>query len=113
MPKLSMGGKVKHYPYTPDGKLAYERDKARLKVSPGMQDADSGTYTPPKPTRKYSSRITYANTPKPSKTKPKQRMAKRKSSNSGLGTDGLEGFKSAGERIAQRRKTKQRTRSKY
>lgn len=36
MPKLSMGGKVKHYPYTPDGKLAYERDKARLNVSPSM-----------------------------------------------------------------------------
>jgi len=32
---------------------------------------------------------------------------------SGLGTDGLEGFKSAKEEIAKRRKTKQRTKSKY
>lgn len=133
MPTIRMGDKVKHYAYTPEGKKAYERDKAAMKMSPGMrfQDAGSGTgsgtYTPPKPTRKYSSRITYANTPKPSKTKPKgkrtpvmptsrefkERMGKRKSSNSGLGTDGLEGFKSAGQRIAERRKTKQRTRSKY
>ena len=36
MPKLSMGGKVKHYAYTPEGKAQYERDKARLKMSPGM-----------------------------------------------------------------------------
>jgi len=36
MPKLSMGGKVKHYAYTPEGKAQYERDKARLNVSPSM-----------------------------------------------------------------------------
>lgn len=133
MPKIRIDGKIRHYAYTPEGKAQYERDKAIQKMSPGMrfQDAGSGTgggtYTPPKPTRKYSSRITYANTPKPSTTKPKrkrtpvmptsrefkERMGKRKSSNSGLGTDGLEGFKSAGQRIAERKKTKQRTRSKY
>jgi hypothetical protein len=132
MPKLSMGGKVKHYAYTPEGKAQYERDRAMMKMSPGIrpQDAGSGTgggtYTPPKPTKKYSSRITYANTPKPSTTKPKrkrtpvmptsrefmERRGKRKSSDSGIGTDGLEGFKSAGQRIAERLKTKSQTRIK-
>jgi len=81
MPKLQrIDGKVKHYPYTPEGKLAYERDKAAMKMSPTAKlpsEAGSGTgggtYTPPKPTPKSisSSRIVYANTPKPSTTKPK------------------------------------------
>jgi hypothetical protein len=41
MPKLSMGGKVKHYPYTPDGKLAYERDKAKARMSPSSVGWDA------------------------------------------------------------------------
>ena len=55
--------------------------KASLKMSPtaklpseaGGSGTGSGTYTPPKPTPKSisSSRIVYANTPKPSTTKPK------------------------------------------
>jgi len=132
MPKIRIDGKTRHYAYTPEGKAQYERDKAALKMSPGMRFQDggsgtgSGTYTPPKPTQKYSSRITYANTPRPSSTKRKGkrkyvmptsgeaiRNRRPKPSDSGLGTDGLEGFKSAGKRIGERLKTKSRTRSKY
>ena len=41
MPKLSMGGKVKHYAYTPEGKKSYERDKAKAKMSPSSMDWDA------------------------------------------------------------------------
>jgi hypothetical protein len=81
MPKLQrIDGKVKHYAYTPEGKRQYELDKAAMKMSPTAKlpseagsGTGSGTYTPPKPTEKprRSSRIVYANTPKPSTTKPK------------------------------------------
>lgn len=42
MPKLQMiGGGVKHYAYTPEGKKAYERDKAKAKMSPSSMDWDA------------------------------------------------------------------------
>lgn len=46
---------------------------AKLPADAGGSGMGSGTYTPPKPTPKSkpSSRIVYANTPKPSTTKPK------------------------------------------
>ena len=85
MPKLqTIDGKTRHYAYTPEGKKAYERDKAAMQMSPtaklGTLDVDGGTsggggatYTPPKqkPRTIPSSRMNYANTPKPSKTKTK------------------------------------------
>lgn len=58
MPKLSMGGKVKHYAYTPEGKAQYERDKAALKMSPkqtGWNEDEAGlpyVYKNPKAARK-------------------------------------------------------------
>jgi len=149
MPKINFDGKTRHYAYTPEGKAQYKRDKAALKMSPGMRFQDggsgtgSGTYTPPKPTQTHSSRIKYPNTPKPSTSGPKRsrfypntpkpsttkpkgkrkhvmptsrdwkRYVRPKPSDSGLGTDGKENFKSAGKEIGKRLKTKSRTRSKY
>lgn len=52
MPKLSMGGKVKHYAYTPEGKAQYERDKAALKMSPGMLINSNEPLPAPKPAPK-------------------------------------------------------------
>lgn len=84
MPKLqTIDGKTRHYAYTPEGKKAYERDKAAMQMSPTAKlrtlDVDGGTsggggatYTPPKqkPKKIPSSRSIYPNTPKPSTTSP-------------------------------------------
>lgn len=79
MPKLQrIDGKVRHYPYTPAGRAAYLRDKAK-------QD----------------------------NTAEGRRQSKMGIDESGLGTDGEEGFKSIKEETAKKQKTKQRTRSKY
>ena len=66
------------------------------------------------PTHKMpDGRIMWGKSHPKSKGRIGQRRGKRKSSDYGLGTDGLEGFKSAKQEIAERQKTKQRTRSKY
>lgn len=91
MPKLQMiDGGVKHYAYTPSGKKQYQQDKANQLGANKMQ---------PSLTHKMPNG--------------KMMSGKKHIDDYGLGTDGLKGFKSAKEEIAKRRKTKQRTRSKY
>ena len=82
-----MGGKVKHYPYTPDGKLAYERDKAKARMSPssvGWDPDEAGlpyVYKDPKaakrkrPTPKEmdQSKKRKSDKPKPKKQSPKKK----------------------------------------
>ena len=70
MPKLqTIDGKTRHYAYTPEGKKAYERDKAAMKMS-GLQPPQ-----PPDPNPK----------PKPKQGNPKKMQPASKSGSLKMG----------------------------